>query len=60
MAIDGGRPCILADDTGEDLDEGALPCAVGAKQGMDLARFDREVDGPQRNHGAIALGYAFG
>ena len=55
-AMDADRPGVGAEHAGEDLDERRLAGAVGAEQGVDLARCDRHVDGAQGDDRAERLG----
>src|SRR5690349_10995451 len=45
-------------DARQDTDQRRLACAVGAKEGVDLAGIDGEIDGVERQRTAEPLGDA--
>jgi hypothetical protein len=61
--VDAAHACLAgrgSDEVEEEIDGRALPGPVGAQQAVDLTRRDREVEGVERHHLAVALGEGAG
>ena len=55
FAVEQDLALVRTRESIEDVHEGRLACAVLAEQGMDLARFDVEVDRVVGDHARVAL-----
>ena len=58
VTVDEDRAVVRGIDPGQDLDQGALAGAVLAREGVDAARFEGELDVAQHLHGTEALRYS--